>query len=120
MAVDGQHPEPHTVGSRPEGGNPDRELRRELATARQAATQRRAGERSWTVRGIVRSVLPEFGAVFLTHEAIPGLMEAMTMGFQAQDPKILDGLVPGDQVRFTLEQKGERLLLVAIEKEAQR
>ena len=71
---------------------------------------------SWTVRGIVRSVMTPLGAVFLTHEAMPGLMEAMTMGFEAEDPKLLNGLVPGDPVRFTVRKDGDRLILVSIEK----
>ncbi len=72
---------------------------------------------SWAVRGIVRSVVPKLGAIFLTHEAMPGLMEAMTMGFEAEDPKLLDGLAPGDPVRFTVRKDGERLVLVTIEKQ---
>ena len=71
---------------------------------------------SWTVRGIVRSVMTPLGAVFLTHEAMPGLMEAMTMGFEAENPKLLNGLVPGDPVRFTVRKDGDRLILVSIEK----
>lgn len=94
-----------------------RQLQAELAAARQAARERESGERSWTVRGIVRSVLPQLRAVFLTHEAIPGLMPGMTMGFEAEDPRVFAGLAPGDLVRFTLVQKGERLVLVAIAKE---
>ena len=88
----------------------------EEQVARLRAEASRAVASSWTVRGIVRSVIPQLGAVFLTHEAMPGLMEAMTMGFEAQDRKILDGLAPGDLVRFTVRRDGERLVLVAIEK----
>jgi Cu/Ag efflux protein CusF len=76
----------------------------------------RPSAQSWTVRGIVRSLIPKLGAVFLTHEALPGLMDAMTMGFEADDPKLLDGLAPGDPVRFTVRREGEKLVLVAIEK----
>jgi Cu/Ag efflux protein CusF len=43
-------------------------------------------------------------------------MEAMSMAFEPDDPKLLTGLAPGDQVRFTLQKKGERLALVAIQK----
>jgi Cu/Ag efflux protein CusF len=71
---------------------------------------------SWTVRGIVRSVSPKIGAVFLTHEELPGLMDAMTMGFDVEDAKILEGLAPGDPVRFTVRRDGERLVVVWIEK----
>ena len=93
-----------------------RQLREELGRARAAASAQQAGPRSWNVRGIVRAVLPKVGAVFITHETISGLMDGMTMGFEAEDPKILDGFAPGDPVRFTLREKGERVYLVAIEK----
>jgi Cu/Ag efflux protein CusF len=92
-----------------------RSLRDEVAHLRAEAT--RPGPASWTVRGIVRSVVPKLGAIYLTHEPLPGLMDAMTMGFEAEDPKLLDGLAPGDPVRFTVRTDGERLLLIAIEKQ---
>ena len=91
-----------------------RSLRDEISRLRAEAA--RPTPESWTVRGIVRSVIPKLGAVFLTHEAMPGLMDAMTMGFEAESPKMLDGLAPGDPVRFTVRKDGERLVLVAIEK----
>ncbi|HEY7138585.1 MAG TPA: copper-binding protein [Methylomirabilota bacterium] len=91
-----------------------RTLRDEVARLRAEAAP--PSQQSWTVRGIVRSVIPKLGAVFLTHEAMPGLMDAMTMGFEADDPKLLDGLAPGDRVRFTVRRDGERLVLVMIEK----
>ena len=91
-----------------------RSLRDEVSRLRAEAA--RPTPESWTVRGIVRSVIPKLGAVFLTHEAMPGLMDAMTMGFEADAPQMLDGLAPGDPVRFTVRKDGERLVLVAIEK----
>jgi Cu/Ag efflux protein CusF len=91
-----------------------RTLQDEVARLRAEAAQ--PGPSSWTVRGIVRSVIPKLGAIFLTHEAMPGLMDAMTMGFEAADPKLLDGLSPGDPVRFTVRRDGERLVVVSIEK----
>lgn len=89
-------------------------LRDEVARLRAEAA--RPNAQSWTVRGIVRSVIPKLGAIFLTHEAMPGLMEAMTMGFEVADPKLLDGLAPGEPVRFTVRKDGERLVVVTIEK----
>jgi Cu/Ag efflux protein CusF len=47
---------------------------------------------------------------------MPGLMEPMTMGFEAENPKLLNGLSPGDPVRFTVRKDGERLILIFIEK----
>jgi Cu/Ag efflux protein CusF len=93
-----------------------RTLRDEITRLRAEAT--RANPQSWTVRGVVRSVIPQLGAIFLTHEAMPGLMDPMTMGFEADNPKLLDGLAPGDPVRFTVRKDGERLVIVAIEKRA--
>ena len=94
----------------------NRALRAELKQAQEAAVKRESGERTWVVRGIVRGMVPRLSAVFLTHEAIPGLMAGMTMGFEAADPKLLDGLAPGDPVQFTLRQKDNRLTLIAIRK----
>jgi Cu/Ag efflux protein CusF len=94
-----------------------REVRRlEDQIVRLRTEAARSSPSSWTVRGIVRAVVPPLGAVFLTHEAMPGLMDAMTMAFEAENPKILNGLEPGDPVRFTVRKDGERLLLVSIEK----
>lgn len=94
-----------------------RQLERELAAARQAAEARRLAEASWTARGIVRLVQRSQGVVWLTHETIPGLMEGMTMPFPAADGAVLDGLRPGDPVRFTLRREDGRLVVVAIEHE---
>lgn len=91
-----------------------RSLRDEITRLR--AETARPTPQSWTVRGIVRSVIPKLGAIFLTHEAMPGLMDAMTMGFETEDAKLLDGLAPGDAVRFTVRKDGERLILVTIDK----
>jgi Cu/Ag efflux protein CusF len=97
-------------------GREVRRLEAELEAARRASVGPSGSEATWTVHGIVRSVLPSLGAIVLTHETMPGLMQAMTMGFETTDPRLLDGLSPGDRVRFTVKRAGDRILLVAIEK----
>jgi Cu/Ag efflux protein CusF len=92
-----------------------RQLRQELAAARRTPAPPPAD--SWTSEGIVRLVQPGPGVVWLTHGDIPGLMEGMTMPFEAASGRLLAGLSPGDRVRFTLKQQDGRLLVVAIEKE---
>ena len=92
-----------------------RDLRQNLARV-QAEPPRTAGERSWTVRGIVRTVLPGGAGLFLTHEAIPGLMQAMTMGFEVDAPGLVQGLEAGDLIRFTLREQGDRVAIVAVER----
>ena len=54
------------------------------------------------------------GFVTIRHEAIPGLMDAMEMQFEAKPPKLLEGLEPGDKVEFTLD--GKTFVLHAIAK----
>ena len=93
----------------------NRRLRDEVAALRQAAAPRAAD--SWTTDGIVRLVQAGPGVVWLTHGDIPGLMPGMTMPFEAASPRLLDGLAPGDRVRFTLKQSAGQLRVVAIEKE---
>src|ERR671924_1017709 len=97
-------------------GQEVRRLRREVVSIGQGATARPSTEESWSARGVVQLVAPEINRIFIDHGDIPGLMEAMTMAFEPEDPKILNGLAPGDQVSFTVRKKGERLLLVAIQK----
>jgi len=71
----------------------------------------------WTARGVVRILLKDQGVIFLTHEAIPGVMSGATRAFQAANPQLLASFSPGDPVRFTLERRGKGHLLVAIERE---
>lgn len=93
-------------------------LRREVELARPITLTRPTGERRWSVRGIVRVVAPEINRIFIDHENIPGLMEAMTMTFEPADPTLLNGVTPGDRVRFTLQEQANRLILIGIETEA--
>jgi Cu/Ag efflux protein CusF len=90
---------------------------REVVARSPELQQLPAGETRWTSRGVVRILLPDQAVVFLTHEAIPGLMPGATRAFQASSPKLLAVLSPGDTVRFTLERRGKQHLLVAIERD---
>ena len=74
-------------------------------------------EGTWSLRGVVRAVLPDTGVVVLTHEDIPGYMPAMTMGFRVHEPMLYDGLDIGAPVRFTLKGVPPNLLITAIERE---
>jgi Cu/Ag efflux protein CusF len=88
----------------------------EVARLRGGVSARPSSEGRWSAQGVVRVVAPEINRIFIEHGDIPGLMEAMTMAFEPEDPKMLNGLAPGDSVRITLQKKGERVVLVAIEK----
>lgn len=93
-------------------------LRREVELAKSSSMARPAGERRWSVHGIVRVVAPEINRIFIEHADIPGLMEAMTMSFEPADPALLNGVVPGDRIRFTIQEQDQRFILVSLEKVA--
>lgn len=95
-------------------------LSRELATARQSNPASPAGEKSWSLMGIVRVVRPKEESVVITHEPIPGLMGAMTMAFHVADRALLNGLEAGDRIRFTLAATDKELVVVALRKEEKR
>lgn len=60
-----------------------------------------AGER-YAVRGLVVRVDVASRTVVVSHDRIPGLMEAMTMPFEVADPRELRGVEPGAVIEFTL------------------
>jgi Cu/Ag efflux protein CusF len=64
-----------------------------------------SGERSQTVvgEGSVVATVPTASQVVVDHEAIAGFMDAMTMGYRVEPPKLLDGVKAGDRVRFTID-----------------
>jgi Cu/Ag efflux protein CusF len=95
-------------------------LRQELAAARQAAKVKQDAEQRGTAQGIVRGIFLQKQLLYLTHEDIPGLMPSMTMGFIAEDPKLMRGLAPGDRVQFTVQRSGKEYRVIALRKEGRR
>jgi Cu/Ag efflux protein CusF len=88
-------------------------LEQELSVARRQA----AVPRTWTVRGVVRAVLPQADVVIVTHEDIPGYMTPMTMGFPVKDRALVQGLDIGETIRFTLSGVPPDLAITAIIRE---
>jgi protein SCO1/2 len=62
--------------------------------------------------GTVESVDREQRQVVIQHEAIPGLMDAMTMSFDVPDPAVLDRLAAGQEIEFDLEVKDKSFRIV--------
>jgi Cu/Ag efflux protein CusF len=52
--------------------------------------------------------------VVIRHEEIPGFMAPMTMRFAVASQTVLDGIAPGDAVRFVLVRRGGELVLTSI------
>jgi protein SCO1/2 len=59
-------------------------------------------EKPYPFKGIVVSVNRDQGKVMVKHEAVPGYMDAMTMPFAVDEPKILEDLKPGDTIEAKL------------------
>jgi Cu/Ag efflux protein CusF len=64
--------------------------------------------------GKITAIDAASGAVTIDHGAIPGLMEAMEMPYQAKPAKLLEGLKPGDKVDFAVD--GKSLTIVEVRK----
>ena len=66
--------------------------------------------------GEVRKIDREQGKVTLKHGSIASLdMPGMTMVFKVADPKMLDTLKQGDQVKFAADKVGGAITVTAIE-----
>ena len=64
--------------------------------------------------GEVVATVPSASQLVVDHEEIKGFMEAMTMGYRIDPPALLEGLKPGDRIRFTIDV--QRRAIIAIEK----
>ena len=56
----------------------------------------------YEIRGSIVGVDVARRIVEIDHEAIPGLMPAMTMPYEVDAAVVIQGLAPGDRVRGTL------------------
>lgn len=72
-----------------------------------------AAARGFALRGEVKSVAPERQAVIVQHEAIPGVMRAMTMQFRV-DAGTLAQLAPGQSILGRIERRGREWWLFAV------
>jgi Cu(I)/Ag(I) efflux system periplasmic protein CusF len=79
--------------------------------------QAQAQATSPTTAGEVTKVDKAAAKVTLKHGEIKNLdMPAMSMVFRAKDPKIIEGLVVGDKIRFTAEKINGQYTLTSVTK----
>lgn len=71
-------------------------------------------QKTVTGEGKVVATVPNSGQVVVDHAEIKGFMGAMTMGYPVEPPTQLEGIKPGDQVRFTIDVP--KKMIVKIEK----
>jgi Cu/Ag efflux protein CusF len=64
-------------------------------------------------KGKITGIDATAGLVSIDHEAIPGLMDAMEMQYEAKPAKMLEGLAIGDKVDFAVDGKTYALLEIS-------
>jgi len=84
--------------------------------AKSTETQATQWSKYHETEGKVLAIVKETNRVVLDHEEIPNFMRAMVMGFEVEDPKLLEGLKEGDKVKFKLKETETKLTIVNIEK----
>ena len=57
---------------------------------------------TYSVRGVVQAVAPDFHHATIKHEKIPGYMAAMTMDLSVKNTNELKSISAGDEITFTL------------------
>jgi protein SCO1/2 len=67
-----------------------------------AACSKPSDRRTFTLQGQVLSLEPARKTLVVKHEEIKDFMPAMTMPYEVEDAKSLDGLAPGDLINATL------------------
>ncbi len=67
---------------------------------------RQTGTEGHPMRGRIVRLLPDQQAVLVAHEAIPGVMGAMTMAFKV-DPRLLDFLKPGQEINARMGRRDD-------------
>jgi protein SCO1 len=81
-----------------------------------AACSGRSGDRRFTLQGQVISIDAARKLAVVKHEEIKDFMPAMTMPYEVEDTKALDGLAPGDLINATLVVFSNGAHLTAIKK----
>ena len=67
--------------------------------------------KEYPIQGKVVSVSPEGDSVTIDHQDIPGLMKAMEMDFQVENPQVLEKIAEGDEVQGQLRvQAGDYVI----------
>ena len=71
---------------------------------------------TYDIRGSIVAVDRPRNIVEINHEAIPGVMPAMTMPYEVAEPSLLQGIAVGDRVRGTLRVDSRGYVITALAK----
>jgi Cu/Ag efflux protein CusF len=78
----------------------------------QEARAAEGGQKTVEGEGKVIAVVPSSSQVVVEHGEIQGFMEAMTMGYRADPPSLLEGLEAGDRIRFTIDIQNKSIVKI--------
>jgi protein SCO1/2 len=67
----------------------------------------------YDLEGVVEDVDREHQQALIDHEAVPGVMPAMTMSFDVPDDAVFAKLAPGQRIAFTLEIRDKSFRVVS-------
>ena len=81
-----------------------------------SACSKAPDKRTFTLQGQIQSFDLPRKLVIVKHEEIKGFMPAMTMPYEVQDAKVLNGFVPGDLINATLNVLSAGAYLTDIKK----
>ncbi len=90
-----------------------------LAAAESAAAEKSSAGQKHPLRGVVTGVLADRSSVLVKHEAIPGVMRAMTMAFKVDAPT-LARLKEGDAISGLMSRQGNAWVLEDVKPAADR
>ena len=62
--------------------------------------------------GEVIAVVPAKNQIVLDHKEIKGFMKAMTMGYPVESKALLNGLKPGDAIKFKIDAAKKKIISV--------
>ena len=80
----------------------DRQAQKDSTSTSAQASGETAKSSSGNGVGVVTHIPDDKKMVYLSHNDIPGIMEAMTMPYQVSSPDLLKEIKEGDSVDFTL------------------
>jgi FtsP/CotA-like multicopper oxidase with cupredoxin domain len=85
-----------------------------VARMAQAQPPSQSQPATYTGVGAVVATIPRLNRLIVDHEEIPGFMAAMEMSYGVTVPGLLDGLVPGDRIRFTLDARIAQIIAIEV------
>ena len=76
------------------------------------------GEKLYDLKGMVVAVNPDEKKIEINHQDIPGLMPAMKMPFDYENPKVIEGLSAGDSVEGKIKVVDGKYIITQLRKTA--